>query len=406
MRLALVSNFFRPRTGGSAHFTEELAKELGRRGHDVLVVTSAVGQAPGESVEDGYGVLRLPAWTLPPLRIAFHYTLNVTCSPHNLRRLWRRLDELRPAVVHLQNQIFDLSLQAELWAIRRRVPVVATIHTALVHSDRRLAAVLAAVDHTLVHALFRLSRAHVVAPDRFMDGYVRRRYRRPARCISNIPIGVDVGRFAGDGGAHACDARARHGVGDRPLVLSVGHVIPMFRDRLALVEALPRLRQLVPDVVVLVVGQIYDHRFLARAEELGVRDAIVLAGDVPKHEIPAYVVAADVETHDLEGWGLGTASMEVMAAGVPVVASVRTDNFPGLELRDRDSLVLVPRGDATALADTLAALLADAELRHEMGRRQAAFARRHFSIGSVTDQYVALYERLAAERPAFRASKE
>ncbi|MCC6528316.1 MAG: glycosyltransferase family 4 protein [Polyangiaceae bacterium] len=395
MRLALVNNFFRPRAGGSAHFTEEIAKELARRGHEVLVVTSAAGAAPGETREDGYQVFRLPALTLPPLKIAFNYTLNVTASPRNALWLARRLAAFRPHVVHLNNQVFDLSLQAKAWAARHRVPVVATIHTALVHSSRVLGAVLSVLDHALVRSLFALADAHVVAPDIYMDRYVRARYGRPASHVVNIPIGVDVRRFDPD--RPVFDARARHGLGKAPLVLSVGHVIPLIRDRLALVEALPRLRALVPDVKVLVVGQVYDERFLERARALGVDDAIVLAGSVPKDDIPSYLAAADVEAHDLEGWGLGTASLEVMAAGVPVVAAVRTDNFPGLELRDGESVVLVPQGDPEALAQALARLLLDPVHRAEMGRRQAAFVRRHFSIEVVTDAYVALYERIAGK---------
>lgn len=392
MKIALVNNFFRPRAGGSAHFTEELAKHLSDEGHEVMVVTSSAGTTPGEQVEDGYRVHRLPALTLPPLRIAFNYSLNLTLSPSNYLQLCRRLDDFEPQVIHINNQIFDLSLQAESWAYRRGVPVVSTIHTAMVHASPPLAAVLSAVDRTVVRGMFELVDAHVVAPDRYMDHYVRRRYRRPPNRIINIPIGMDAHRF--DDIEARFDPRQTHHIGDRPLVLSIGHVIPMIRDRLALVEALPRLRQLVPEVVVMIVGQVYDDAFLKRARQLGVDDAIITVGSVPKDDIPTYVAAADLETHDLEGWGLGTASMEVMAAGLPVVASVRRDNFPGLELDNWDSIVLVPQGDPTALAETMAKLLDDEQLRREMGRRQAAFARANFAIEVVTAQYIELYERI------------
>jgi 1,2-diacylglycerol 3-alpha-glucosyltransferase len=393
MRIALVNNFFRPRAGGSAHFTEELAKQLAVRGHDVIVVTSSIGSSPGETVEDGYTVFRLPAMKLPPLRIAFNYELNITASPVNLVRLTRRLQAFQPDVIHLNNQVFDLSLQAELVAAFRRVPVVATIHTALVHSSRALGAVLSAIDHTVVRGMFKASNAWIVAPDRTMDTYTRERYGRPANRIVNIPIGIDVRRF--DGEKPAYDARERHGVGDRPLVLSIGHVIPMIRDRLALVEALPRLRELVPNVVVMIVGHVYDDAFLRRARELGVDGCIMTVGSKPKADIPAYVAAADVEAHELDGWGMGTATMEVMAAGVPVVAVVREDNFPGIPMRDGESVLIVAKGDSAALAGKLAKLLTDREFRAVSGRAQAQFVRTHFSIEVVTDQYICLYETMA-----------
>ena len=61
--------------------------------------------------------------------------------------------------------------------------------------------------------------------------------------------------------------------------------------------------------------------------------------------MPDYLAAADVEAHDLQGYGIGTASLESMAAGVPVVAAVRPDNFPGIDLVSGRDLVLVPLGD-------------------------------------------------------------
>jgi hypothetical protein len=52
---------------------------------------------------------------------------------------------------------------------------------------------------------------------------------------------------------------------------------------------------------------------------------------VAKAEVPNYLVAATVEAHDLQGYGMGTATLESMAAGVPVIVAVRPDNFPGID---------------------------------------------------------------------------
>ena len=70
MRIALVNNFFLPRTSGSAHITADLARELAERGHSVLVVTSASGDEPQNELRDGYRVVRLPSWSLPKLKLA------------------------------------------------------------------------------------------------------------------------------------------------------------------------------------------------------------------------------------------------------------------------------------------------------------------------------------------------
>lgn len=395
MRIALVNNFFPPRAGGSAHFTEELAGEMTALGHDVLVVTAqGQGLAEPDRVHP-FRVERLPSRSMPTNRLAFGYDLTWCTSPTNLRRMFELLDDFGAEVVHQQNQIFDLSLMSSVWARRRSVPVVLTIHTALIHTERLPSLALSALDRGVAKQFIRLADAHVVAPDIFMTEYAKRRYRvRDAR-LSNIPIGVNIHRFVGAGSG---SVRAELGVGERPLVLSLGHVIPL-RDRLALVEALPLLLRHVPDVAVVVAGQIYDDRFLRRARELGVEDAFLVVGRVPKDDVPSLVAAADLDCHDLQGLGLGTASLEVMATGTPVVAALREDNFPGLDLLDGEDLVIVPRDDPASLAEALRRLLQDKELRARIADNGRRFVLKHFSMERVSEQYLELYEQLITSWP-------
>lgn len=395
MKIALINNFFPPRAGGSAHFTEELAAEMTAVGHDVLVVTA---QGQGLTEPDRvhpFHVERLPSRSMPANRLAFGYDLTWCASAGNLRRMFRVLDKFGAEVVHQQNQIFDLSLMSSVWARRRNVPVVLTIHTALIHTDRLPAVALSGLDRAVAKQFIRLADAHVVAPDIFMTEYVKRRYGIRGERMSNIPIGVNIHRFEG---SRPGAVRAELGIGDRPMVLSLGHVIPL-RDRLALIEALPLLRRAVPDVVVVVAGQVYDDRFLQRARELGVEDSLLVIGRVPKDDVPSLVAAADLDCHDLQGLGLGTANMEVMATGTPVVAALREDNFPGLELLNWEDLVIVPCNDPSALAEALRRLLQDKELRTRIGDNGRRFVLKHFSMERVSEQYLELYQDLITSWP-------
>jgi len=205
-----------------------------------------------------------------------------------------------------------------------------------------------------------------------------------------IPVGVDASKVDRSAGLAV---RQRLGIGDRPVVLSLGHVIPV-RDRLGLVEALPALLEKRPDALVVVVGSVYDDRCLRRAEALGVRDHIMLTGSVPRAEVAVYVAAADVEVHDLQGHGLGTASLEVLGAGVPVVAVVRPDNFPGIGLHSWENIVLVEPDDPRSLADAIVHLLDDPDLAQRVGAGQQRLVHDHFTLQVVTDAHVAMYERV------------
>src|SRR6185295_2027446 len=176
MRIAYLNNFFLPRPSGSSHLTAELAAHFAGRGDEVLVITSAYDDAPTHEFRDGYRVLRLPCLTLPKLDLAFHFDATLTVSPANLRRVFRALDQLQPDVVHAHGQFFDLTFAASLWARRRRVPLVISVHTRLEHPSPLPNAVLATADRTMIRMLTRWADPYVVVMDQQMHDYIRTRY--------------------------------------------------------------------------------------------------------------------------------------------------------------------------------------------------------------------------------------
>lgn len=393
MRIAVVNAFFPPRAGGSAHLSEAVARHCAAAGHEVLVVTSSFPDAPPRETVGGLRVVRLPSLA-PTTRMAFNYDIPFTASPANIRRVFRLLDDFAPDVVHQHGQFFDLTWISTLWARRRRVPVVLSVHTRLISPSPLHAAVMAAVDVTAVRAAVRGAKPWVVAVDGPVHTYVRSRYGIAEDRIIDIPVGVEVDRFdTADGAA----VRARLGIGERPMILSLGHVIPL-RDRLALVEAMPLILEAVPDLAVVVVGHVYDDRFEQRARELGVDGSLIVTGAVPKHEVPGYAAAADVEAHDLQDLGFGTASLEMLAAGVPVVTTALPDNYPTGRLVDGENVVLARSGDRAGIARAFVRLLDDPELRRRVGEGGRRLIEDRFSMPAVTAAHLDLYARAVADR--------
>ncbi|MEV6524092.1 glycosyltransferase family 4 protein [Longispora sp. NPDC051575] len=391
MRIAVVNNFYPPRVGGSAHLSESLAHGYAAAGHEVLVLTATYKDAPLDEVRGGCRVLRLPSWQLPSSVAGFD--IGFTVRPSLLRNVTRILDGFRPDVIHQHGQFFDLTWASGLYARKRNVPSLLSVHTRLESPRAAYQAVFTAGDSMLVAPILRRYKPRFVVMDVQMEEYIQKRYRSAVRGLEYIPVGVDPQWLLdGDGAA----IRERHGLGDRPIALSLGHVIPL-RDRVQLVKALPRVLEKVPDLAVLVVGTVYYDKFLKLAEELGVRHAIVTTGAVPKSEIPAYVAAADLETHDLDGFGLGTAALEAMGAGCPVVAAVRPDNFPGIGLRDREHLYLTPVGDTAALADTLVEVLTDSDRARAVGLGGQRLIHERFTLDSVLKSHLETLESMVRE---------
>jgi glycosyltransferase involved in cell wall biosynthesis len=120
-----------------------------------------------------------------------------------------------------------------------------------------------------------------------------------------------------------------------------------------------------------------DHaHFLGHRDEALELMAGLDVGVLPSHRDGAGTVEA-----------LPLTALEMMAVGTPVVAY----SSGGIPEALGDCGVLVPTGDATALADALARLVSDA---HELGRMSEcgrARAREHFSVDRMVDAMRAVY---------------
>jgi len=92
--------------------------------------------------------------------------------------------------------------------------------------------------------------------------------------------------------------------------------------------------------------------------------------------------------------GTPVAAIEALAAGVPVVAT-RVGGTPAV-VDDGETGFLVDPGDVDALADRLALLARDGELRARLGRLGAERIRARYGVERMVDEVERLYERLGA----------
>jgi colanic acid/amylovoran biosynthesis glycosyltransferase len=121
------------------------------------------------------------------------------------------------------------------------------------------------------------------------------------------------------------------------------------------------------------IGSGPDREMLARLiRDARLEDRVVLVGPRTRTEIADELRAADVlvapsvRTRQGKREGIPVVLMEAMSCGLPVVASA-ISGIPEL-VEHRVCGLLVPPGDARALADALRTLDADRDLRERLGR--------------------------------------
>ena len=212
------------------------------------------------------------------------------------------------------------------------------------------------------------------------------RWPVPEQKVVVCPNGVDVERFHPSPDLRA-RARTSLGIGNRPLLVFVGNFFD-WHDVPTMLEAFAQLLRTRPDAQLLLVGDGPTRQAMEqRAADLGVAHATRFAGLVGHAEIPALVAAADVALApypalDRDLWHSPLKLYEYLASGTAVVAS-RTGQVGDVVQDDRNG-VLVPPGDAGALAAATIRLIDDPALRRRLGRQAREDAVRGALLGSVS----------------------
>jgi colanic acid/amylovoran biosynthesis glycosyltransferase len=133
-----------------------------------------------------------------------------------------------------------------------------------------------------------------------------------------------------------------------------------------------------PAVYRIVGGGSYEEPLLFARYQLGLEDMVTFLGPRPPAEVVEQMRWADVFLHPAVSEGFGNAIIEAQAMRLPVVAG----DAGGLleNVANGRTGFVVPRRDAAALAERLAALAADPALRREMGRAGRERVETRFSL--------------------------
>lgn len=168
------------------------------------------------------------------------------------------------------------------------------------------------------------------------------------------------------------------------LVGHTGELCNAHKGQLSLIRAARLLKDQAPDLHVLLIGHGEDEdRFRNESCDLG---NVELKGFVDN--VGDYLSILDVFTYPSLHEGMGSAILDAMDFGLPVVAT-HVDGIPDIVEQDGTGL-LVPPSDPEALADALLRLYREPGLRENLGRAGKERSIR-FSPERMVDRYLEIY---------------
>jgi colanic acid/amylovoran biosynthesis glycosyltransferase len=228
--------------------------------------------------------------------------------------------------------------------------------------------------------------AAVVTVSRANARHIERTFGVPAASLSVIPCGVDTERFRPTPGPRPAP----------PRILCVARLVKVKNHEL-LLRACALLKERGREFRCVLVGEGAERGELeARRAGLHLEDVVEMTGAAAQDEVLERWREAAIGTLASSSEGMPVALMEAAACGVPVVATA-VGGVAELVERDRTGL-LVPAGDAGALAAALERLLAEPDTARKMGQAARRRAEELFSVRRAVDALLTLWDRVLERR--------
>ncbi len=184
-------------------------------------------------------------------------------------------------------------------------------------------------------------------------------------------------------------------VATRPVLLSVGRLVPRKGVAWFVTHVLPRLPR---ETLYVVAGTGPERSTIASAAAAGgLQDRVKLLGSVSDDDlrvlyntVDLFVMPNILVDDDIEGFGL--VALEAASCGLPVVASAVQGIVDAVY--DGRNGVLVAAGDADDFATRIASLLFDREALRRSGVVARAFTLTHFSWNMIAQRYITAFSHL------------
>ncbi|MFO7626735.1 MAG: glycosyltransferase [Candidatus Fermentibacteraceae bacterium] len=356
--LQVYKDVFPFTNGGIERYIHDLSSFLAQRGHEVAVLTAGSGLRQKSASVSGFTVIELPALG------------RVLSNPISLS-YGRAMRRWRPDVAH-----FHLPLPTA--EVARLMDPGETPFIATYHSDIVRQAFLLPLYGPLLKKF--LKRAFLVLAT--SGRYARTSpYLKGLDNLRVVPIGVDLSHFA-----PGSEGRADH-------FLFVGR-FRSYKGIQILLDAWKAMAS--PPPLVLAGGGPMEGWIRERITALPVR---IILNPTDDELLALYrTAAALVLPSDRRSEAYGMVQLEAMACGTPVISTNLPTGVPWVNRHMKTGLV-VPPGNATALAEAVARIRDDGPLSQELSRGALERAQRTFDSKRLFQEVESCLTEAASRSP-------
>jgi lipopolysaccharide/colanic/teichoic acid biosynthesis glycosyltransferase/glycosyltransferase involved in cell wall biosynthesis len=367
LRILHLGKYYPPDRGGIETVVETLCRGERADVDTRALVLNKVNHTADEVLDE-----------VPVRRVASVATIGAVSIAPALP-LWLSRAEADVIVLHEPN---PMALLAYALA-RPKAPLIVWIHSEVIRPQLQYRLFY---EPLLEFALRRAQRIVVASPPMLRIPALARYQRK----CTVIPYGLEPTRYRLSS-TTASRVKAIRVRTSAQIVLFVGRLVP-YKGVDVLLRAMKGL-----DAETIVVGDGPCRMSLtALACDLGVIDRVRFVGEVSEADLQGWYHACDVlvlpSVSRQEAFGM--VQLEAMLCGHPVVSTDLQTGTSWVNQHERTGLV-VTAGDVNGLRDALSRLLADPQLRDELGDAGRARVKELFTVETMCRQTVSLYGEVA-----------
>jgi 1,2-diacylglycerol 3-alpha-glucosyltransferase len=383
MHIANFTNTYLPVISGVVRSIRSFRDELTRQGHNVFVFA----QEQVDYIDEEPFIFRYPS--LSPVGVDVPAVIPL--SPF----MDRLLPTVKLDVIHTHHP-FLLGQTAAAKAQELNLPLVFTFHTQYREYTHYVPFPMEAVQNFLKNAVdhwlqdFMRRCQHIIIPSESMREILVNNYGLKNN-FTVIPTGIDLDLYRTASGAKI--RSKRHWEKDIVMV-SIGRLAPE-KNWPTLIQAAALVLKENPQFRLVLIGDGQERKNLEDlAKELRIQKRVTFVGSLSFSETPSYMKAANLFGFASVTETQGLATLEAMAAGLPVVAVDASGTRDILKNGQQGYLV---ENNAEALAAGIKKLLSNPDRMQKFA--EAAYKKaQSFNIGLLTEKLLDVYAQAIRDK--------
>lgn len=387
MKILIVTAMFPPIRTGTSNYSKNIAETLKDLGHDVTLVT--LENELSKKDRYNFPVYRLRATKIPLKNYFKHF--RISCIyPGNYSKLYKIAKNCQAEVILLVNHYLDIAFPTIYVAKKLRLPLVVVVATELYSLNPGRDKILNILDKLICGKLIFNHCQKIIALDREIRRYLSDVQGREILAKTVIvPYGPN--------GEINFYLKYRHDYSHLNQIIGIGSIIEQ-RNFIFLIHLFKKLLKFYPRLKLKIIGHVYYKVTPKLVEKLNLADKVEFTGEMPHDQVLAELQKSAFYCGMLSGEyaALGTATIEAMLMGVPIVTNVPKNLLGKPRLKDMENFIFTDGVSLEKVFPKLKKLMSNERLRQKIGQNGRKFVQKNLNWENVAQQMAkVLYQEIS-----------